>query len=192
MKKTFFVIINVLAIFFLSFPAMADEDPENRPQYIISVTQGNETLGNIIIETMPDIAPKHSAHFDSLVSAGFYDGLAFHRVIPDFMIQGGDPNTRNKPKELWGRGDSTLTKVPAEFSDESHDRGILSMARKKDINSATSQFFICVEDCPDLDGQYSIFGKVLEGMDLVDEIASTDRDEKNRPLEKIVMKIRKK
>jgi peptidyl-prolyl cis-trans isomerase B (cyclophilin B) len=166
---------------------------ERNPHYVIKVTQKGELLGEIVVETFPEVAPKMCAHFDSLVSTGFYNGLAFHRVIPRFMIQGGDPNSRNKPKDTWGIGDPSQKTVPAEFSDISHKRGILSTARKgNDINSATSQFFIMVANAPHLDGQYTVFGRVLEGMDVADKIVSTATEGPNRPIDKIEMEIKKK
>ena len=163
-----------------------------KPQYEITVTQKGVELGKIIIETFPDVAPKHCETFDNLVKSRFYDGLAFHRVIPGFMIQGGDPNSKDKPKETWGMGDPSQPTMPAEFSNISHKRGIVSTARKgNDINSATSQFFIMVADYPSLDGQYTVFGKVLEGMDVADKIVKTPTERPDRPIDKVEMKIRR-
>ena len=174
---------------------MADDKKQEkveRPQYVISVTHGGKPLGDMIIETYPDVAPKHAHNFDSLVTIGFYDGTAFHRVIPNFMIQGGDPNSKDKPKSKWGFGDPSQTTVPAEFSNLKHERGILSAARSQDPNSATSQFFVMVKESPHLDGQYSIFGKVLEGMEVADKIVAVPRDSRDNPEEKVEMKIKKK
>lgn len=166
--------------------------PAEKPQYEIIVTQKGAELGKIVVELFPDIAPKHCENFDKLVKSGFYNGLAFHRVIPGFMIQGGDPNSKDKPKETWGQGDPNQPTVPAEFSNISHKRGILSTARKgNDINSATSQFFIMVADYPTLDGQYTVFGQVLSGMDVADKIVSTPTERPDRPIDKIEMKIKK-
>ena len=164
------------------------------PRYIISVTQAGKKMGDIEIELFPEVAPKHCRNFDSLVAIKFYDGTAFHRVIPNFMIQGGDPNTKNKPKNTWGTGDPTQKTVPAEFSAMSHVRGTISAARTPDPNSATSQFFICVVPTPHLNGQYSIFGKVVTGMDVADKIVSvpTDNNPPNCPKDKVEMTIRKK
>ncbi len=166
-------------------------------QYIISVKQGSKFLGDIKIELFPDVAPKHVRNFDSLVSIGFYDGTAFHRIVKGFMIQGGDPNSRNKPKEEWGMGDPTQTKIPAEFSDLEHTAGIISAARTNDPNSATSQFFICTGDAPWLDGKYTIFGRVIEGMNVVKEIEDVQLERQPRmnevssPVEKVEMTIKK-
>ena len=164
---------------------------QDRPQYIISVKQGDIVFGDILIELFPEVAPKHCHNFDSLVSVGFYDGTAFHRVIPGFMIQGGDMNSKTKPKDTWGYGDPSQTRVPAEFNKTSHERGILSAARSQDPNSATSQFFICVAAAKHLDGQYTAYGKVLEGMDVVDKIVNVPVNG-SAPKEKVEMTIKKK
>ncbi len=168
------------------------EENNKNPQYVISITHEGKAVGDIAIETFPEVAPKHCANFDSLVSEGFYDGTAFHRVIPGFMIQGGDPNSKNKPRDTWGYGDPNQKTVPAEFNDISHKRGILSTARSRDINSASSQFFIMVEDGPFLDRQYTVFGKVLEGMDIADYVVNVSRDHNDNPDEKVEMTIKKK
>jgi cyclophilin family peptidyl-prolyl cis-trans isomerase len=172
-------------------PAM--EFTEN-PHYIISVTQNGNHLGNIEIELFPKIAPKHVHNFDSLVAIKFYDKTAFHRVIPGFMIQGGDPNSKDKPKSTWGYGDPSQTKVPAEFNDTKHVRGIISAARSQDPNSATSQFFIMHGNAPHLDGQYTAFGKVVTGMDVVDKICNVPLEgpTKSAPVDKVEMTIKKK
>lgn len=175
------------------YMSSANEQPgSEKPQYIIHVTSGDKTIGDIVIETFPDVAPLTARNFDSLVSINFYDGTAFHRVIPGFMIQGGDPNTKSKPRNTWGMGDPSQKTVPAEFSKLKHVRGILSMARKGgDVNSATSQFFIMHSDAPHLDGQYTIFGKVIDGIGIVDEITDLPRSGES-PDEKVTMTIKKK
>lgn len=161
-----------------------------KPQYLIKVEQDGKLMGEILIELYGEAAPKHTANFDSLVAAGAYNGTAFHRVIPNFMIQGGDPNSIHGPRETWGQGSPNQTRVPAEFSKTlNHKRGIISAARTPDPNSASSQFFICVTDVPHLDGQYSIFGEVVRGMDVVDRIVNSPRDKNDNPLNKISMKI---
>jgi peptidyl-prolyl cis-trans isomerase B (cyclophilin B) len=160
------------------------------PRYEITVTQKGKEMGKILIEIFAKEAPKHAANFDNLVSSGAYDGTAFHRVIPGFMIQGGDPNSKNQPKETWGFGDPKQPKVQAEFSKTmSHNRGIISAARSQDPNSASSQFFVCVADAKFLDGQYSIFGKVITGMEVADKVVNSPRDSKDNPIDKIEMKI---
>ncbi len=170
--------------------AMQTENNTN-PKYVITVTTRGQTLGDIVVELFPDKAPQHVRNFDSLVSIGFYDGTAFHRVIDGFMIQGGDPNSKDKPKNTWGFGDPSQRKIPAEFNDIKHKRGILSAARTPDPNSATSQFFIMVGDAPHLDGNYTAYGKVVSGMDVVDAIVAQPK-EGSAPIDKIEMKIRKK
>ena len=145
--------------------------------------------GRIVVKFFPEKAPKHVANFLKLGGEKFYDGTKFHRVIPGFMIQGGDPNTKSGDPSTWGMG-GPAERVPAEFNDVPHTPGILSMARAQDPNSAGSQFFIMHAKYPSLDGQYSVFGQVLEGMDVVDKIATTptqpgDRPKTNMVLEKV-------
>ena len=121
--------------------------------------------GRVVIELRPDLAPKHVARVKELTREGFYDGIVFHRVIPGFMAQSGDPTGT-------GRGGSDKPDLPAEFSDEPFVRGTLGMARTSDPNSANSQFFINFAETPHLNGQYTVWGQVVEGMDLVDQIAT--------------------
>lgn len=137
--------------------------------------------GDIVVGFFPNKAPKHVESFKKLVSSGFYDGTKFHRVIPGFMVQGGDPNSKSDDRSNHGTGGPGY-KVPAEFNDIKHDRGILSAARSSDPNSAGSQFFLMVARYPSLDGQYSAFGQVLEGMDVVDKIVALPRDGRDNPL----------
>lgn len=193
MSKFFAV---VLTIFLTSI--MLDAQPQipnpknvERPRYKMTVTQGGNKLGEIILELCPDIAPKHCHNFDSLVSVGFYNGLAFHRVIPGFMIQGGDPSSKDQPRENWGMGMPGQTRVPQEFNKTHHARGILSAARTSDPNSATSQFFLCVADAGYLDNQYTVYGEVIKGMDVADKIVNTPRDQRDNPLTKVEMHIEK-
>lgn len=134
--------------------------------------------GKIVIEFFPDVAPKHVENFKELVRENFYDGTKIHRLVKNqnrpIAIQGGDPNTINGDPSTWGQGQPGQKTVPAEFSRTlSHERGIVSAARKNnDVNSATSQFFICTAANPSWNGQYSIFGRVIEGMNVVDSIAN--------------------
>jgi len=138
--------------------------------------------GKIQLELFPQVAPKTVANFKTLVDSGFYDNLLFHRIVPGFVIQGGDPHTRNhEDRSLWGTGGPGW-KIDAEFSDLKHSKGIVSMARSHDPNSAGSQFFIVLKDSYFLDGQYSIFGQVVEGMDVVDKIGSTRTDSNDAPV----------
>ena len=134
-------------------------------------------LGKIVIRFFPDKAPNHVKNFISLCKSGFYNGTKFHRTIPGFMIQGGDPNTIKGDPSTWGQGghvDASGKEVTlkAEFNDVHHARGVVSMARSQDPNSASSQFFICVADAGFLDHQYTAFGEVIQGMDVVDKIAT--------------------
>jgi cyclophilin family peptidyl-prolyl cis-trans isomerase len=144
-------------------------------------------MGDITIKFSYDKAPKHVENFVDLAAKGFYDGTMFHRVIPGFMIQGGDPNTKKPedPMHPYGTGGNMVNgkeqTVKAEFNDVSHKRGIVSMARSSDPNSASSQFFIVVKDSTFLDGQYSAFGEVVSGMDVADKIANTPRGPNDRP-----------
>ncbi len=130
-------------------------------------------LGRIVLEFFPSVAPEHCRNFKKLAGIGFYDGVTFHRVVPGFVIQGGDILSRDADRGNDGTGDPGYT-LPAEFSNLPHERGTLSMARKGyDVNTAGSQFFICVAPTPQLNGQYTVWGRVLEGMDVVDKIVST-------------------
>jgi cyclophilin family peptidyl-prolyl cis-trans isomerase len=129
------------------------------------------SMGRIVLRFFPDKAPGHVKNFTDLAKKEFYNGTAFHRTIKGFMIQGGDPKTKDPAlKGEWGTGDPGY-KIDAEFNDISHTRGILSMARGQDQNSAGSQFFIVLRDSKFLDNQYTVFGQVIEGMKVVDKIA---------------------
>ena len=143
------------------------------------------SLGTMIVEFYPDLAPNHVANFKKLAKSGFYDGQAFHRVIPGFMIQGGDPNTKDdSKKDSWGQGGPGYT-IKAEFNSRHHARGILSMARTPDPDSAGSQFFICHADAGSLDGQYTVFGNLLKGFDVLDKIATTPTEGPDRPVTRV-------
>jgi peptidyl-prolyl cis-trans isomerase B (cyclophilin B) len=137
--------------------------------------------GDITIEFLPEVAPNHVANFLELAKSGFYDKTCFHRVIPDFMIQGGDPLSKDKDRRLHGTGGSGKN-VKAEFSKTSHVRGIVSAARSASPDSASSQFFIVVADSPHLNGQYSAFGRVTSGMEAVDAIVNEETDHRDNPL----------
>lgn len=178
----------LLALFLaIGYSAIAQT---GKPLYTLNVTRGGVPLGTIRVELFPDIAPKHVANFDSLVGIGFFDGTAFHRVVPGFVIQGGDPNTRNGDESTWGMGDPSQQTVPAEFSKLSHQRGIVSAARDEDTNSATSQFFICVAASSFLDKKYSIYGRVIAGMEIADTIVKSPvKSGTEIPQQKITMTI---
>src|SRR3954462_1255367 len=146
--------------------------------------------GEMVAEFWPDVAPKTVENFKKLARSGFYDGTAFHRVIKGFMIQGGDPLTKDESKQArWGTGDPGY-KIDAEFNKKSHTKGVLSMARSQDPNSAGSQFFICHGSPKFLDGQYTAFGKLIKGDDVLEKIATTktlpgDRPEKRMNVESV-------
>lgn len=154
------------------------------------------TLGNITIQLYDEVAPKHSQNFKKLIKENYYNGTTFHRVIPGFMIQGGDPNSKNADKSTHGTGGPGYT-IEAEIG-ESHDRGVIAAARQGDYvnpekRSSGSQFYITVEDAKFLDGQYSVFGKVLEGMEVADKIVNVKRDGNDNPFEKVeIIKVRMK
>ena len=150
-------------------------------------------LGEIEIEFLSDKAPGHVKNFTDLAKKGFYDGTTFHRVIPGFMIQGGDPNTKDLslPRERHGTGGPGYN-VNAEFNDTSHKRGIVSMARAQDPNSAGCQFFICVADSTFLDRQYTAFGELVAGDDVLERLAnvpvkSGGGGEKSTPIERVAL-----
>ena len=145
----------------------------------------NTTEGEMVVEFWPDVAPKTVENFKTLAKKGFYDGTAFHRVIKGFMIQGGDPLTKDASKEnAWGTGDPGY-KIKAEFNDRSHVRGVLSMARSNHPDSAGSQFFICHGDPKFLDGQYTTFGKVIKGDEVLEKIGTTPTHPGDRPVKRM-------
>ena len=146
-------------------------------------------FGNIEIKFFPDMAQGHVKNFVKLAKDGFYNGTIFHRVIPGFMIQGGDPNTKGQDKATYGMGGPGHT-VKAEFNNKSHKRGILSMARSMDPDSAGSQFFIVVTDSTFLDRQYTVFGEVTKGMEVADKIVNLPRNENDLPDERVEMKVK--
>ena len=139
-------------------------------------------FGDIEVELYSDSAPKTVENFKDLTKKGFYDGLIFHRIVPGFVIQGGDPYTRDTTnRRRWGTGGPGWN-IKAEFNKNRHTRGVLSMARSQDPDSAGSQFFIVLKDSNFLDGQYTIFGKVKSGMDAVDKIATLKTDDADAPI----------
>ena len=143
-------------------------------------------FGNIKIKLLPEIAPETVRNFITLTKSSFYDGTLFHRVIPKFMIQGGDPNTKESDKSRWGQGGPGYN-LKAEFNSRSHLRGIVSMARASDPDSAGSQFFIVTSDSTFLDRQYTVFGEVVEGLEIADKIVNLPRDDNDCPLEEAKM-----
>lgn len=154
----------------------------------ISVTSKGQPLGDIVLRLFPDVAPGHVNNFVKLSKEGFYNGTTFHRVIPGFMIQGGDPNSKNPDRSSHGMGGPGHN-VKAEFNAKSHNRGIVSMARANDPDSAGSQFFICVADAHFLDRQYTVFGEVIQGMEIADKVVGMKRDSQDNPLDRAEMTI---
>ena len=138
------------------------------------------SFGNIKFSLLSDIAPETVRNFSQLAKSGFYNETLFHRVIPGFMIQGGDPNTKNPDKSTWGQGGPGYN-LKAEFNTRSHLRGIVSMARANDPDSAGSQFFIVTSDSTFLDRQYTVFGEVVDGMEVADKIVNLPRDGNDCP-----------
>ena len=143
-------------------------------------------FGNIKFNLVSDIAPETVRNFSQLAKSGFYNGTLFHRIIPGFMIQGGDPNTKNPDKSTWGQGGPGYN-LKAEFNSRSHLRGIVSMARATDPDSAGSQFFIVTSDSTFLDRQYTVFGEVVDGMEVADKIVNLPRDGNDCPKQEAKM-----
>lgn len=160
------------------------EEASKGPRAIIKTK-----FGDIEVKFLPDVAPKHVANFIKLAKEGFYNGTIFHRVIPGFMIQGGDPNTKDSlKKDTYGQGGPGYS-IKAEFSDMPHKRGAVSMARANDPDTAGSQFFIVVEDSRFLDNKYSVFGEVVRGIGVTDKIVNLPRDERDNPKERVEMTV---
>jgi peptidyl-prolyl cis-trans isomerase B (cyclophilin B) len=145
-------------------------------------------LGDITLKFFPEVAPSHVNNFIELAKKGFYNGTIFHRVVPKFVIQGGDPNSKDPDRSKHGTGGPGYT-VKAEFGNTPHKRGTLSMARSAHPDSAGSQFFICVAATPPLDGKYTVFGEVVKGMEVVDKIVSLPRDGNDNPNDRIEMTV---
>ena len=146
------------------------------------------SLGDMTLKFFPEVAPNHVDNFIELAKKGFYNGTTFHRVIPGFVIQGGDPNSKDPDRSKHGMGGPGY-QLKAEFNKKPHRRGTLSMARSGHPDSAGSQFFICVADVPSLDGQYTVFGEVTKGMEVADKIVSQPRDRNDNPKDRIEMTV---
>ena len=162
MLRTLFAMLALVTVG--AFPASAQQ-AQSDPQNTISLDTKD---GRITIRLRPDLAPRHVAQIKALTKRGFYDGIVFHRVIPSFMAQTGDPTGT-------GSGKSDLPNIPAEFTQTPFRRGSVGMARSSEPNSANSQFFICFEGCGPLTGQYTLFGEVVSGMDVVEKIKKGDK-----------------
>ncbi len=178
---------NLLVFIFTLLAFNAAAQGIDKPRYQIVTHRAGTYLGTFKLELFPLIAPNHCRNFDSLAMALAFDSTAFHRVVPGFVIQGGDPNSINGPVSTWGQGNANQPTVNAEFNAVRHLRGIIGAARDNNINSATSQFYICVAPATFLDGQYTVYGKVTEGMNIVDTIVNSPRDANDVPLQKIEM-----
>jgi peptidyl-prolyl cis-trans isomerase B (cyclophilin B) len=178
------LLLGMSALFAADKSSVGKAEEAKGPKAIIKTK-----FGDMDIVLFPEKAPKHVENFIALAKSGFYNGTIFHRVIPGFMIQGGDPNTKdlNKP-ETYGQGGPSQ-RLKAEFNDIPHRRGILSMARTSDPNSAGSQFFIVVKDSNFLDGQYTVFGEVVKGMEVVDKIVSLPKNSRDLPTERAEMTV---
>jgi peptidyl-prolyl cis-trans isomerase B (cyclophilin B) len=178
----------VTGSFSLAVTQAAAAEPSNAQSKAPHVLMKTK-FGEIEIVLFPDLAPKHVESFLKLAKSGFFNGTIFHRIIPGFMIQGGDPLTKDPAnRSRYGTGGPGHT-LPAEFNKVIHEKGILSAARTADPNSAGSQFFIMVDKAPHLDGQYTVFGEIVKGIDVVDTIVSQPRDLKDNPLERIEMTV---
>jgi peptidyl-prolyl cis-trans isomerase B (cyclophilin B) len=193
-RKVFSILGGVLFLLYATHPALGNEVRHRKftPKEIASMKETTAVihtkLGDIKLAFYPDLAPNHVESFITLAKKGFFDGTTFHRVVPGFVIQGGDPNTKDPDRSKHGMGGPGY-QIKAEFSDKPHKRGTLSMARSADPNSAGSQFFICVAEAPFLDGKYTVFGEVTSGMDVVDKIIAQPRDPRDNPTERIEMKV---
>ena len=163
-------------------------DVSDKTKATIAVTSKGQPVGEIVLRFFPDVAPGHVQNFTKLAKDGFYNGTTFHRVIPGFMIQGGDPNSKSPNRSMHGMGGPGY-KIKAEFNSKPHKRGIVSMARSNDPDSAGSQFFICVADANFLDWQYTVFGEVVSGMDVADKVVGMKRDGNDNPLERVEMTV---
>lgn len=176
----------------------AKSDVAKEDYAIISTSYGDMT-----VKFFEGAAPKHVESFKTHAKNGYYNGTIFHRVIPGFMIQGGDPNTKGDNKASYGTGgyaakyygvgnkdDSKTWNLPAEFNNIKHTRGILSMARSNDPNSGGSQFFICATNVPHLNGKYTVFGQVVEGLEIIDQIINLPRDARDNPNRRVEMNVK--
>jgi peptidyl-prolyl cis-trans isomerase B (cyclophilin B) len=180
MKPLLVSLVAAFAATVLAVPTLraADENSASKEVAVIKTT-----AGEMVVEFWPEVAPNTVANFIKLAKDGFYDGTAFHRVIKGFMIQGGDPLSKDPSKEaMWGTG-SAGHYVKAEFNERHHVTGVISMARAQDPDSASCQFFICLDAAPHLDGQYTAFGHLIKGEDVLKKIGDTAVDG-SKPVER--------
>jgi peptidyl-prolyl cis-trans isomerase B (cyclophilin B) len=190
MKSAFLSLLTIVALGVVG--ARAQETKSDEKKAVSNPTTDEVAViktseGEMVLEFWPDVAPGHVENFKKLAKQGFYDGTAFHRVIKGFMIQGGDPLTKDDSQQArWGTGGPGY-QIKAEFNNKPHTRGVLSMARSGDPNSAGSQFFICHGDPRFLDRQYTAFGKLIKGDEVLEKIATTQTGAQDRPVKKITM-----
>ena len=184
------ILINLLAAVLAVASVNAEEQKPMNSAKEVAVIKTSE--GEMVAEFWPEVAPNTVENFKKLARTGFYDGTAFHRIVKGFMIQGGDPLTKDPAKESrYGTGDPGY-KIKAEFNDRSHERGVLSMARSSDPDSAGSQFFICLANVSRLDHQYTTFGKIIKGDDVLGKIGDTevnmsDSGERSKPTKRVTV-----
>ena len=184
------ILINLLAAILAVASVNAEEQKPMNSAKEVAVIRTSE--GEMVAEFWPEVAPNTVENFKKLAHSGFYDGTAFHRIVKGFMIQGGDPLTKDPAKESrYGTGDPGY-KIKAEFNDRSHERGVLSMARSSDPDSAGSQFFICLANVSRLDHQYTTFGKLIKGDDVLGKIGDTevttsDSGERSKPTKRVTV-----
>ena len=186
-----FLVLIVLSVTLIIFLKTDRNRPERREESRLLAEINaiiHTRFGDITLRFFPEDAPEHVKNFIDLARKGFYTKTTFHRIIPGFMIQGGDPNSKNADRSRHGMGGPGYS-LKAEFNNNPHKRGTLSMARSADPNSAGSQFFICVSAAPHLDGQYTVFGEVMDGMEVVDKIVAQPRDQNDNPTERIEMTV---
>jgi peptidyl-prolyl cis-trans isomerase B (cyclophilin B) len=195
MKRIFLITIFFLLFLSLFISESFSQEVRSRkfsPEEVKKMSEQraiiHTNLGDITLKFFPEVAPNHVNNFIELAKKGFYNGTTFHRVVPRFVIQGGDPNSKNPDRSTHGMGGPGY-QLKAEFNKKPHRRGTLSMARSAHPDSAGSQFFICVADVPSLDGQYTVFGEVVKGMEVVDKIVSQPRDGNDNPRDRIEMTV---
>ena len=188
--KSILINFNLLAAVLAVASVNAEEQKPMNSANEVAVIKTSE--GEMIAEFWPDVAPNTVENFKKLARSGFYDGTAFHRIVKGFMIQGGDPLTKDPAKESrYGTGDPGY-KIKAEFNDRNHERGVLSMARSSDPDSAGSQFFICLATVSRLDHQYTTFGKIIKGDDVLGKIGDTEvttsaSGERSKPTKRVTV-----
>jgi len=188
LKRLLFLLLCLIPVLVVAETRFKNYSKEEIKKMTDTTAVIDTKFGKIELKFFPEVAPNHVNNFIDLAKKGFYDGTTFHRVIPGFMIQGGDPNTKDPDRKKHGMGGPGYA-VKAEFNQTPHKRGILSMARSSDPDSAGSQFFICVGDAPFLDRQYTAFGQVTSGMDVADKIVGPPRDKQDNPLERVEIKV---